>query len=1103
MAGTGKSTIARTVAKRFDESHRLGASFFFSRDEDDRRTANLVFPTIAQQLARRIPSLREHIIKAATPEVCTAMIRTQLNKLIVEPFQCSTFLSSSTLVIVVDALDECEKETQITEMLVLLAPAVQVIQKTINIKLFLTSRPEVHISAEFREPGMQVVSNVSILHDIEKSLVRADISRYVEYHLQRIGKLILPRSTVWPTLEEKEALINMAEGLFIFAAVTVAYIGDTKYRQPKQRLRNILSDPDQNRASASLMHLDVLYRQILMASLPDNDKGEELEELKLRIREILGTVVSLLYPLCSRTLEKLLGWEEDTVEPTLGPFHSVLSMPLDQTPIRVFHKSFPDFLMDKRRSGDFWFHIDPIEHHARLALYCLTHMNTSLRRDMCGVGTRLLSELDDVEFILQTKVEAHVLYACRYWATHLKETEWTDELGAALKEFCECKIPYWLEILCLDRKLSSAILAVDSARKWALEEASSAILANFYRYLLYFHTTIALGPSHIYHSTLPFVPRGNLSSLPWDEELHSSPRVVMTSDSDTWDRVLFTLTGHYDQVQAVAYSPNGRVIASGSDDKRVIIWDSRTGAQIHSLEGHSEKVLAVAFSPNGSLIASGSHDNSVRIWSSVTGILIHTLRGHSGAVTAVSFSPVVSIVASGSSDKTVALWDSGTGSRIRILRDLSEWSWTISFSPDGTHIASKSSNSSIIIWDTDSGAVVSKLKQNESSHTQSIMYFIAFSPDGIHLISAYDKEVIIWDYKSRSISKRLEGEAYCVAFSPDGRFIVTGRGNGHIVTWDIIKGSQIGIFRGHTRAVVSIAISPDGFQIVTGSYDHTVAVWDMRSSWESPEANNDSDERIHGRAVCFLVFSPYGNRLVSGAKDNTLAIWDVERHALMCTLKGHGNTISKVAFSADGRYFAFVPVNSGIRGERIIVWDAEIGECIKNLSLDRIAHPAFSLDGRYLLVSFGSFGQKLEELLWRKWRTDNFEEYEPSSLDLEEAKQMLRSILASGTPPFGTYLAKDKDSQWVEKKCQEATIERLCHLPQHDITVSASFGRHFVFGTSHGTVYFLDFPSETFSITSTAMYTNTYMQFRPDPIYVNSASDFPYPITTHSTKSHK
>ncbi|KAG8917335.1 hypothetical protein FRC02_003170, partial [Tulasnella sp. 418] len=400
MAGTGKTTIARTVAKRLDESNYLGASFFFSRDENDRRTTNLVFPSIAHQLARRIPSIRKHIIEAATSDVCTAMMQTQLNKLIVEPLQRAK-PQSSPLVIVMDALDECAEEDQITEMLVLLAPAIRVIQETINIRLFVTSRPEVHISSEFKEPGMEVVSSVSVLHDIEKSLVRADINRYIEHHLQRIAKLMLPRTNDWPASEEKEALVDMADGLFIFASVTIGYVGDKKHRQPIQRLRKILSSPDSNQTSVSLKHLDTLYRQIFMASLPNNDEDEDAEETFQRIRELLGTVVLVLYPLSSSSLERLIEWEKDTVEPILSPFHSVLSIPPDPAPVRVFHKSFPDFLTDKKRSGDLY--IDPTEHHARIALLCLTHMNSVLQRDMCGVGSRLVSEINDTETILATK----------------------------------------------------------------------------------------------------------------------------------------------------------------------------------------------------------------------------------------------------------------------------------------------------------------------------------------------------------------------------------------------------------------------------------------------------------------------------------------------------------------------------------------------------------------------------------------------------------------------------------------------------------------------------------------------------------------------------
>ncbi|KAG8914109.1 hypothetical protein FRC02_005111, partial [Tulasnella sp. 418] len=742
----------------------------------------------------------------------------------------------------------------------------------------------------------------------------------------------------------------MADGLFIFAAVTIAYIGDTKHRRPKQRLQNILAASEQKQASVSLKHLDVLYRQILMASLPDGDGDEDEYHRDIidQICGILGTIVLLMYPLSSRSLERLLGWDEETVGPTLGPFHSVLSISPEPTPIRVFHKSFPDFLMDKQRSGEFWFHIDSAEHHGQLALLCLTHMNATLRRDMCGVGNKLVSEIDDVESILQTKVGEHVLYACRHWATHLNEATRSEKLEAALKHFCEYQLLYWLKILCLYGKLSSGILALDSAIKWTRDNTTSEILANGYRYLLYFQNTISLGPCHIYLSTLPFVPRRNLSNSPWQRELHASPKVIMTDGKDRWDRVLFTLTSHSAPITAVAYSPDGETIATGGDDNRVIIWDSRTGAQIHILEGHSARVWAVAFSSNDRLLASGSADGSVRIWNSATGILIHTLIHHSDAVRAVCFSPLGHMIASGSYDKTIILWDSGTGSFIRMLSGHSSIVLSITFSPDGAQIVSSSSDSitfspdgaqivcsssdpSIIIWDTETGTVISRLQRSESGYT---VYSLAFSPDGTQLASTCDGDAILWNYESRTISRKLEGstgDLGCVAFSPDGRFILVGCGSGQVVTWDTTTGCQIGTFSGHTGSVASVAVSPDGSRVVTGSYDDTVSVWDMSSGWESDGGNDSPEQKSHTGAVRCVAFSPDGTMLACGAKDNNVALWDIGRHSLIHILKGHGKSVTTVAFSPDGRTLA----SGSTKDKSIIVWDSESGESIKTLQLRR------------------------------------------------------------------------------------------------------------------------------------------------------------------------
>ncbi|KAG8943967.1 hypothetical protein FRC03_002244 [Tulasnella sp. 419] len=1078
MAGTGKSTIARTVAKRFDDSHCLGASFFFSRDEHDRRTTHLVFPTIAYQLARRIPSVREHIIGAATLDVCTAMLRTQINKLFAEPLQLAT-IQNSPLVIVMDALDECEKEAQITEMLVLLAPAIRAIQSSINIKIFLTSRPEVHISTEFKEPGMQAVSNVSILHDIEQSLLRTDISRYIEYHLQRIAKLILPQDVVWPKSQDKEALVDMAAGLFIFAAVTMAYIGDTKYRKPKQRLRSILLTSDQNKAPIALKHLDVLYQQILMASLPEGDEDEEFQDMMHQLCEILGTIVLLLYPLSSRSLEKLLQWEEDTVEPALGPFHSVLSISPNPTPIRVFHKSFPDFLLDKRRSGGSWFHIDSSEHHGRLALLCLTHINTSLRRDMCGVGNRLMEELDDVEAILQMKVEEHVLYACRYWASHLKRTKRTNELMAALKYFYEHQFLYWLEILCLDGKLSWGILALDSARKWSLGDTISKGLDDCYRYLSYHQNTISIGPSHIYQSALPFVPRSILLALPWEQELYMSPRVVMADSYDGWDRMLFTLTTNSKEVNTVAYSRDGALLAGGCHHGTVIVWDSRTGAQIHSLEGHRSRVESIGFSPDGDLIASGSRDRSVIIWSSETGILIHKLRtkSHPVGVQDILFSPLGNIVASTFYDGKVILWDVKTGSVLRAFEgDSDAWITAITFSPDGTQIVSGSEDNTIMIWSTESGTVIERLVGHLPD---SYIGFLAFSPDGTLLASRTKDKVILWDYQSRAVIRMLDTGAQrdtdCSAFSPDWRFFVTGTDLGEIVIWDMTDGTQICIFSGHSRTLNSVAVSPDGSRIVTCGLDGTAVVWDMGSSWASYSCGNDnSSKKVHTSPVTCVAFSLDGTRVASGAGD-IVALWDITSRTLIRTLKCHQTSVGLVAFSTDGRYVA-----AGAQGRCIIVWDVESGESIKTLDFNGpILGLGFSLDGLHLVVHyFDKGGHEDGSLRYRqleKWSTHDFEQCQPPSLTEEEAREVLSGSTATGTPPSGTYLARDQDSQWVEKRCQGTTVERLCHLSHRDIKASASFGRYFVFGTYHGGIYLLDFPPETFGITSTTMYSDDDM----------------------------
>ncbi|KAG8936370.1 hypothetical protein FRC03_008380 [Tulasnella sp. 419] len=222
----------------------------------------------------------------------------------------------------------------------------------------------------------------------------------------------------------------------------------------------------------------------------------------------------------------------------------------------------------------------------------------------------------------------------------------------------------------------------------------------------------------------------------------------------------------------------------------------------------------------------------------------------------------------------------------------------------------------------------------------------------------------------------------------------------------------------------------------------------------------------HKATVTTVAFSPDGTMLASGAEDN-VALWDIGRHSLTHILKGHRHGVTTVAFSPDGRTLA-----SGSIGKSIIVWDTESGESIKTLQLHReVRCLAFSPDGRYLVAACDRSQSIMGPTMLKMWTVEDSRPCQSSSPTVEEAKQVLGGSPASGSPPSGTYLARDKKSQWIEKRCQRNTVERLCHLTQH-VTASASFGRTFVFGTSRGTLYFLDFPPETFGLTAPGRYTS-------------------------------
>ncbi|KAG8932012.1 hypothetical protein FRC01_000468 [Tulasnella sp. 417] len=304
LAGIGKSTIAHTIAEEADAKGCLGASFFFSRDQAGRRNPQLVYPTIASQLARLDLALKKLIVAAVERdhEVGTLVMKKQFEKLISEPL-IAWRGAKGTIVIVMDALDECSLASGAEEILIRWATELPKIR--VPLKVLITSRPEFHIREKFKSLISRAIAQPYILHDIEKSVVKEDIERFLRYRLNEIA-MDNGMQTPWPSEAALGALVDRAGILFIFASTAAKFIQNGKRRNPEARLELLLKDST-SKGGSQYRAIDALYMQVLRYAL-SSDEGDDEEDDQENIQEafgiVLGAIVLLRDPLSSSSLEE-------------------------------------------------------------------------------------------------------------------------------------------------------------------------------------------------------------------------------------------------------------------------------------------------------------------------------------------------------------------------------------------------------------------------------------------------------------------------------------------------------------------------------------------------------------------------------------------------------------------------------------------------------------------------------------------------------------------------------------------------------------------------------------------------------------------------------
>ncbi|KAI0129857.1 hypothetical protein BJ170DRAFT_578437 [Xylariales sp. AK1849] len=819
MAGTGKSTIARTLAHSFSNSGTLGATFFFKRGEGDRGGTSKLFATIASQLVQRVPGIAGYVQATidADPAIFSKALREQFRGLIIDPASKCPPDSGSRLVII-DALDECEREEDVKVLIKLLSSAKTL--QNLRLKFLLTSRPDLPIRLGFDDVGGRYQD--FILHEVAESVIERDIAAYLRHELGRVRQDFNRNvsedrqlSADWPDQADLQTLVKMAIPLFIFAATVCRFVADRKGGNPSNKLQKVLQYRTKQVSRLTATYKPVLEQ--LTTGLPPDEQREMLQQF----RGTVGAIVILANPLSLFALTRLLDITSEDILGVLDLLHSVLNVPSSsKQPIRLLHLSFRDFLVDSERRADpFW--IDEREAHRHLAAQCLRIMHSSLKTDICGVrapGT-LLSSIAPEE--VNRKLPSEVQYACRFWSYHLREAGTSVMDEDAVWGFLSADFLHWLEALSWMGRVSESIHAIKTLQSLVALDSDQRITKfsiDALRFILATRSGIQVAPLQIYSSALIFTPNASIVRSVYKSSMTVGmalgPKVsvswvgqdVLTLEADS---VLFS----------VAFSPDGKLLAAG-DGETVRIWAADTGDLQQTLRGNSSYVRSVAFSPDGKLLPSGDGE-TVRIWGADTGDLQQTLRGHSDYVRSVAFSPDGKLVASASYDKTVRIWAADTGDLQQTLRGHSGPVYSVTFSPDGKLLAS-GDGETVRIWAADTGDLQQTLRGN-FSYVRSV----AFSPDGKLLASGDGETVRIWGADTGDLQQTLEGHScpvQSVAFSPDGKLVASASYDKTVRIWAADTGDLQQTLRGHSGPVYSVTFSPDGKLLASGDGE-TVRIW--------------------------------------------------------------------------------------------------------------------------------------------------------------------------------------------------------------------------------------------------------------------------------------
>ncbi|KAF5243389.1 hypothetical protein FANTH_8211 [Fusarium anthophilum] len=934
-AGTGKSTLARSVIDSLEVKKRLVAGYMFKRGEQDRNDTNRLFSTLATQLADTVSLFRESLRNSLEgldkDAIDKSSLENQFEKLLWNPLESLEFTEANHLprIVIIDALDECERLENLTRILGLFSKLCT--SSTLPLRVFITSRYAPEIVEAF-EPLLQNKTVHTLeLHREFSGDTALDIRNFLEARLADIKYKRRVQKDPWPTIDELDRLVQLSttpEPLFIYAATLCRFVSD-KNRGPIQQLIMWLEQ-----GSKSQLH------QIYSPILDQAFSGFDEEEFRHKLR-FLGTIVLLARPLSAKSLTLLLRTDLDEISWWVPRLYAVLHVPSElYQPIQLLHKSFSDFLTSDQDSASSTYRINTVEIHANLAEACIQCMEAKLRQDICKVQKPGTTNGEIATNLIHSCIPAELEYACTYWFLHLKRSD--RSLSSFAYTFLYEHLLHWIEVLSLLGRLADG-------------DFIPFVQDSIYGSSIFFSPTGSIVRQRFWHQRIP--KTGDIQGV----EAHWSARLqVIQNSGRTVHFHVFSPNYHFlasavesgfgeseiqlrsninigthlyalpftgTRIEAIAFSADSRHLAAADFDGHIKLWDVKSG--------HTQQMdigYAIAFSPCGTIIASSARER-IHLWVLETGASEITLI-EDGTVSALAFTPDGSTLAS-----PQHLWDTTKPQERQTSGGDSQCITRIVSSPDGQFLASASRDKTIQIWNTSTLV----RRWNFAWDAKDILE-LSFSSDSKLLGSfSEDKQLCVWSITSGVRKEEFPCSISDVAYSSDGQIVASTywiEFGGEVALWEAATGRNLCILDG-TRTLVpgkeTELREKKKLRKLSSSQSTTFAKPEAAVLLQAPELVGNT------RGYSSPTFSHDGHRVAAIRSNGSLDLWEISTggQRRWCPID---STVNKIIFSPDSQLIA------ALGNSEVFLWRITGSEPPQILAIKAKTAEFFS-DGKLLVIA--------------------------------------------------------------------------------------------------------------------------------------------------------